>query len=147
MSWSKPISEWARATFGAATPQRALDRTDDEFCELLEAQSAEEAADVVICLCGFAAAEGFDLAAAEAEAAHWTIRLAAEPVAAFKAIDTAFEMLLEDPHPINAGLVVGALRNWCEVSGFDLNAAVEAKMAINRQRKWKLSGDGTGQHE
>lgn len=87
MSWSKPISDWSRATFRAATPQRALDRTDDEFCELLEAQSAEEAADVVICLCGFAAAKGFDLA-----------------------------------------------------------AAVEAKMAINRQRKWKLNGDGTAQH-
>ncbi len=30
--------------------------------------------------------------------------------------------------------------------GFDLHAHVDYKMAINRSRKWKLEGDGTGQH-
>jgi galactose-1-phosphate uridylyltransferase len=30
--------------------------------------------------------------------------------------------------------------------GFDLHACVDHKMEINRARKWKISGDGTGQH-
>ena len=30
--------------------------------------------------------------------------------------------------------------------GFDLHACIDHKMTINRNRKWKLSGDGTGQH-
>ena len=30
--------------------------------------------------------------------------------------------------------------------GFDLHACVDHKMQINRARKWKLNGDGTGQH-
>jgi len=37
----------------------------------------------------------------------------------------------------------------CQVAnifGFDLHACVDHKMQINRARKWKLAGDGTGQH-
>lgn len=30
--------------------------------------------------------------------------------------------------------------------GFDLHACVDHKMQINRARKWKIAGDGTGQH-
>lgn len=30
--------------------------------------------------------------------------------------------------------------------GFDLHGAVDSKMKINRARKWKMNGDGTGQH-
>ncbi len=32
------------------------------------------------------------------------------------------------------------------IFGFDLNAAVDAKMRINRARKWAPKGDGTGSH-
>jgi len=32
------------------------------------------------------------------------------------------------------------------VVGFDLHACVDHKMEINRVRKWKIAGDGTGQH-
>jgi hypothetical protein len=28
----------------------------------------------------------------------------------------------------------------------DLNEQVDAKMAVNRARKWKATGDGTGGH-
>lgn len=31
-------------------------------------------------------------------------------------------------------------------AGVDLQAHVDMKMTINRRRKWKMSGDGTGQH-
>lgn len=30
--------------------------------------------------------------------------------------------------------------------GFDLHVCVDHKMSINRARKWKVAGDGTGQH-
>lgn len=30
--------------------------------------------------------------------------------------------------------------------GFQLDQAVDHKMDINRHRKWKIAGDGTGQH-
>lgn len=30
--------------------------------------------------------------------------------------------------------------------GFDLHACVDHKMQINRARRWKIAGDGTGQH-
>jgi hypothetical protein len=30
--------------------------------------------------------------------------------------------------------------------GFNLHACVDHKMEINRSRKWKIAGDGTGQH-
>lgn len=30
--------------------------------------------------------------------------------------------------------------------GYDLHACVDHKMQINRGRKWKSNGDGTGQH-
>ena len=33
-----------------------------------------------------------------------------------------------------------------DVFNFDLHAAVDHKMQINRARKWKSNGDGTGQH-
>lgn len=32
------------------------------------------------------------------------------------------------------------------VLGFDMNSTVDHKMEINRHRKWKLAGDGTGRH-
>lgn len=37
----------------------------------------------------------------------------------------------------------------CQVAstfGFDLHACIDHKMEINRGRKWKIAGDGTGQH-
>lgn len=30
--------------------------------------------------------------------------------------------------------------------GFKANACIDHKMQINRARKWKMNGDGTGQH-
>ncbi|MTI17364.1 DUF550 domain-containing protein [Rhodobacteraceae bacterium RKSG542] len=38
------------------------------------------------------------------------------------------------------------LHRLADINGHDLSQAVDAKMAINRQRKWVRSGDGTGRH-
>jgi hypothetical protein len=54
MSWSRPIVEWARDTFGDGPHSNYLDRAGKEWEEFLREQDpekeAEEAADVVICL-------------------------------------------------------------------------------------------------
>lgn len=42
--------------------------------------------------------------------------------------------------------VVILLHRLAHEMGGDLNAAVDAKMHINRARRWSLSGDGVGQH-
>lgn len=43
--------------------------------------------------------------------------------------------------------VVILLHRVCALLGSDLDAAVNAKMQVNRARRWRLSGDGVGQHE
>ncbi len=35
---------------------------------------------------------------------------------------------------------------WLRCLGIDFQDALDAKMAINRARRWKSNGDGTGQH-
>lgn len=62
MTWSSDISDWQKATFGQVTPERALERTHEEWVELVESGDPLEAADVVIVLCALAAACGKDLA-------------------------------------------------------------------------------------
>lgn len=38
------------------------------------------------------------------------------------------------------------LHRLAHMLGFDLAAAIDAKMKINRARRWLASGDGTGRH-
>ena len=42
--------------------------------------------------------------------------------------------------------VVILLHRLAGILGLELNEQVDAKMAINRARKWKTTGDGTGSH-
>ena len=42
--------------------------------------------------------------------------------------------------------VVILLHRLVALAGMDLGAEVDAKMAVNRARKWKAAGDGTGGH-
>jgi NTP pyrophosphatase (non-canonical NTP hydrolase) len=42
--------------------------------------------------------------------------------------------------------VVILLHRLVALAGMDLTEQVDAKMAINRARKWKAAGDGTGGH-
>ncbi len=42
--------------------------------------------------------------------------------------------------------VVILLHRLVALAGMDLDEQVDAKMAINRARKWKSAGDGTGGH-
>lgn len=42
--------------------------------------------------------------------------------------------------------VVILLHRLVALAGMDLGEQVDAKMAVNRARKWKAAGDGTGGH-
>lgn len=42
--------------------------------------------------------------------------------------------------------VVILLHRLAAILGHDLNEQVDAKMQVNRARKWKAAGDGTGGH-
>jgi NTP pyrophosphatase (non-canonical NTP hydrolase) len=42
--------------------------------------------------------------------------------------------------------VLIVLYGVAHMRGFDLHAEVDRKMAINRARRWKANGDGTGYH-
>lgn len=60
------------------------------------------------------------------------------------------EQALRDGDTAEAGReaadVVILLHRLAGLLGHDLYEQVDAKMAINRARKWKASGDGTGGH-
>lgn len=51
-----------------------------------------------------------------------------------------------DKIPAEAADVEIVLRGLAQLHGFDLQAEVDKKMAINRARRWKANGDGTGYH-
>jgi hypothetical protein len=51
-----------------------------------------------------------------------------------------------DKIPAEAADVLIVLYGVAGMRGFDLHAEVDKKMAVNRNRKWKANGDGTGYH-
>lgn len=52
----------------------------------------------------------------------------------------------KDKIPGETADVVIVLCGVAGMRGFDLQAEVDKKMAINRGRRWKANGDGTGYH-
>lgn len=48
--------------------------------------------------------------------------------------------------PIEAADVLIVLYGLAQLRKFDLHAEVDKKMAVNRARKWRALGDGTGYH-
>jgi hypothetical protein len=51
-----------------------------------------------------------------------------------------------DKVPAEAADVLIVLYGLAGMRGFDLHAEVDRKMAINRARRWRANGDGTGYH-
>ena len=68
-----------------------------------------------------------------------------------KEVDELKLAMKEDPddfHKISnecADILI-TLYRIADCYGFDLRSCVDHKMDINRHRKWKSNGDGTGQH-
>lgn len=67
-----------------------------------------------------------------------------------KEFNELYERLMlndNDPSaPVEIADIAIVLSRIVAFHGKDLQDAIDAKMAINRARKWKLTGDGHGQH-
>ncbi len=72
--------------------------------------------------------------------------LTARARAEFDELDAAVRAGNADEIGREAADVVILLHRLVGLIGKDLAAEVDAKMHINRNRQWRLSGDGVGQH-
>jgi hypothetical protein len=140
------IAAWALATFGDVKSTRSiLTRANCEMAELVHAvecgapteKIASEIADVIIVLCRYPV----DIT--------WLC----------KVVGTLEDHLEEVAYHMNQSLsggwsagnnhvahLVTELHGAAQALGIDLPAAIDAKMAINRARKWESKGAGHGQH-
>ncbi len=144
------ICAWADATFGPPASDADLAAWAlREMSELVTAcvigEPAErigvEIADVVIVLARLG--RSLDVDVFEAGRAL-TTRLDVAQYAANAARNIA--SLIGDGDFTNLRWALGALALLAVSVGVDLPAAIDAKMAINRARKWTLDGRGHGQH-
>jgi hypothetical protein len=150
------ITAWQRATFGpGGTLFRQATRANIEMAELLVKISADgshaeirrEIADVAIVLYGVATLGGFDLAAQHQSVPTWCNE---EDDVVLFAHSRMAEMLWRihnrKPFIIVTRQVFASLRRACVLFGGDLDAEVDAKMAINRARCWMMTDLGHGRH-
>lgn len=158
------IADWANQSFGQTNPLRVAARAYTEMAELLAVYTAarlnrsaliEEAADVAIVL----ARLELILAEATDDKPQWDglmiisgeARMSVEYMvhSAAGGVATIIEKLLEQDWN-GAGLscegVLSDLADLVAWYGGNLPAAIDAKMAVNRKRVWKPSGDGHGYH-
>lgn len=64
----------------------------------------------------------------------------------FEEIDELRDAPLENRQEECADVLI-CMYAYASSAGFDLQQAVNDKMKVNRARKWKVHGDGTGHHE
>lgn len=161
---SESISQWAEATFGPAVSLASIAaRALTEMAELVRKVTgpepdpkalAEECADVVIVLARLAHRCGCEIFSGETTPyPHWipptligeallTLAKMSE-VLMRKCPENQFDRNLSQHRCI---AIRWLLQSACTQLGHDLRAEVDAKMAINRAREWKLDGHGHGQH-
>ncbi|RED54086.1 dATP/dGTP pyrophosphohydrolase domain-containing protein [Aestuariispira insulae] len=92
----------------------------------------------------------------QASLAAWgeeTFGPAADPVRLLERAELEMDELLEaaragqdEEAALEAADILILLFRYAELSGFDLMEAVDRKMVVNRSRRWKPAGDGTGSH-
>lgn len=153
------IAAWADAAFGPAKSLASIAaRANREMAELLQKvvdlapdeAIVEEAADVLIVLARYAAASGQEMHRYVAP------RLSCSsdrfPLACSAA--RALLDLVRDSkgHNLPASRIVTAvaiartIADLIQVCGGNAQVAIDAKMEVNRLRRWKLDGVGHGQH-
>lgn len=153
------IAAWADATFGPAKSLASVAaRANREMAELVQkaidgapdAAIVEEAADVLIVLARYAAVCGQDISKYVApRLSHSNDRVTLVFAAA-----GGMQVLMRDSHHslstggrmVRAASVAHELAALIRVCGGDAQQAIDAKMAVNRTRRWALDGNGHGQH-
>jgi len=163
------ISQWQVATFGVPTDRwRYIARLAEEMAELLVQVTnsetnadaiAEECADCWIVACGIATMMSVNLEQATNDSSEramsvdldlpWARAYAAEMLPHLHGLLRHFNTPATAPRHLGAigrylKIVAGRLRG--AESPLSLSAAVDAKMRINRARRWNLTGDGHGYH-
>lgn len=155
------ISNWALSTFGPeCTDHSILARANLELAELAfkvhqpkrasKREIIDEAADVCIVLARYAVRRDYTnemLATGTQGEMFW-----------FGARHNDIAVLVSDAMRIMAGLLEGGrccpalyelharMYRIIELCGGVAEAAIDAKMVVNRGRKWRLDGNGHGQH-
>ncbi len=157
------IMAWKRATFGPSTPLRTLAGATEELSELFRkitsdappAAVVEEAADVALLLCDIGEWLGASdwLFGVREPRLYRPVRLTGYALTQIGLLVFDVELIVDgDPSRSqsialrNLRAVLGALRELSSIYGQDLRSAIDAKMAINRTRKWELDGTGHGYH-
>jgi hypothetical protein len=158
METQQRISQWASETFGQpGSNLRVATRAGEELFELFKEISVEihaekaivEAADVAIVLYRLCDRLGMtvDTSRVYRQDPDNPKLLIAEANAKMASV---IVLLCHDDNGRMADYSLlqtyYCLGKFCEALGGDLHDAVQKKMAINRTRKWKLSGDGHGYH-
>ena len=152
------IVAWTNETFGESpNVLRVAARANEEMAELLRAVTAgiglakiaEEAADVAIVLCRVTKRVGLTVDFAGPGCSNYGSLL--RP--ALQANASLALVMLELDVPVNFQRIAILLddvfmflREVCVLCGTTLDAAIQAKMAINRGRTWNLDGSGQGYH-
>lgn len=153
------ICTWADATFGPPASDASIAaHALVEMAELVTAcvndepaaRIGEEIADVVIALTRLGRSLGFDVVHRTSQPLHGTMYRFAE----YMAVDAAHaaqhltRMLIDllSNGPVMFGAVVEIMRTVARDAAIDLPSAIDAKMAINRARRWTLDGHGHGSH-
>lgn len=157
----RDITAWADAAFGGpwTSNTRGVARMLEEVAELVTAVTtgaspervAGECADVMICALRLAAADGygFDLEAGlAARPRPFNVYGQTSIVSDVLRMTSLVFEAVEDGRSTSHLLVslASRLRELCAASGRDLLAEVDAKMEINRRRKWVSDGTGCGRH-
>lgn len=160
------IEAWSQATFGPSPSLLvALGRANEELSELISiaAQLSPdrekitiECADVAICLCRPAAMLKMDIARIF-NSIEIQVTGSTHPLAIALGTNGHMAVLMarivrDDPE-LSAReasryieLMVQKLAQLCLVLGAHLGRMITLKMAINRARIWKITGEGIGRH-
>lgn len=163
MKWTQDsINEWALATFGESSPQHMLARAIQEASELLmevtkidmhPEKISEECADIIGPLCRVSAWAGCDITPVFSVCDFISTGNLYSPAVR---VTQTLVYLMERMSPQNIiekrtveKLIGGIVIDLAEISasvGVKLGDAINAKMEILLTRKWKLDGNGAGQH-
>lgn len=164
METQESVSAWAEKTFGpAGSNLRVAARVNEELAELLRAVSADdrekaldEAADVVIVAYRLGHRLGVDLDVFFPEPEELLPReqLSARrcAVEANRGMSALLWILENEDVPATRSFVwycrqvVRHMGILAHAVGGDLRTAIADKMAVNRQREWKVDGTGHGYH-
>jgi hypothetical protein len=156
------IAAWAQETFGPQSTMPSIAaRANKELAELMALlvqpnppsrdEVCDECADVAIVLARYVVISGIDQqwldrkVAEEAYHQHHIVMVSDIRLAANSAGMLAGLVAGHDS-PSGLAFILANMGTICQRHGRQLAHAIDAKMIVNRARKWRLDGNGHGQH-